>query len=98
MRKMLRARTLVVAFLLGGSAIAAEQTVNLSVGNMYCEVCSLLLDKKLSEVPGGSAVAVSYDEKTAVVTFDDERTNVEALASVCTELGYTTQVQTSPSK
>lgn len=96
MNIILRAGVLVTAFLSGGTVLADERTVTLSVGNMYCEVCSLLLEKKLTEVPGVSAVDVSYANKTAKITFDDEKTNVDAFGSMCTELGYTSQVVASP--
>jgi mercuric ion binding protein len=39
-------------------------------------------------VPGVKAVSVSYDDKTAVVTFDDATANVEALRTAMTNAGY----------
>jgi mercuric ion binding protein len=39
-------------------------------------------------VPGVSKAVVSYKDKTAVVTYDDSRTDVTALTHATTEAGY----------
>jgi mercuric ion binding protein len=42
----------------------------------------------LEPVPGVTKVAVSYKDKTAIVTFDDARTGVNALTTATTNAGY----------
>ena len=46
----------------------------------------------LQSVPGVKAVSVSYEAKTAVVTFDDTKTNAEALKTATTNAGYPSRV------
>jgi mercuric ion binding protein len=70
------------------TAFAAERTVTLAVQNMYCSACPHTVKSSLQSVPGVKAVSVSYQDKTAVVTFDDERTNVKALTAATTNAGY----------
>lgn len=81
-----------VGLLTSGVAFAAEQTVKLAVANMYCAACPSTVEKSLSAVPGVTKVAVSFKEKTAVVTFDDQKTNVPALLAAPTNAGYPTKL------
>jgi len=69
-------------------AFAAQKTVTLDVRNMYCAACPAIVKGSLTVVPGVNNVAVSYQRKTAVVTFDDTRTNVSALVAATTDAGY----------
>ncbi|WP_028347218.1 mercury resistance system periplasmic binding protein MerP [Bradyrhizobium murdochi] len=75
--------------LLGSStAFAAERTVRLAVKNMYCAACPHTVKASLAAVPGVAKVAVSYKDKTAIVTFDDAKTSVNALTAATTNAGY----------
>lgn len=38
----------------------------------------------LERVPGVAKIAVSYEDKTAIMTFDDEKTGVSALTTAAT--------------
>lgn len=84
-----------VAFGLIGSAtaFAAERTVILAVQNMYCAACPHTVKSSLRAVPGIKAVSVSFENKTAIVTFDDAKTNVKALTSATTNAGYPSAVK-----
>jgi cation transport ATPase len=42
----------------------------------------------LEAVPGVAKVVVSYQDKTAIVTFDDSKTDVKTLTDVTTSAGY----------
>jgi mercuric ion binding protein len=75
-----------------GIAAAAERTVTLAVGNMYCASCPLTVKKALSAVPGVIKADVSYKDKSAVVTFDDQKANVQALIDAATRAGYPTKL------
>ncbi len=75
--------------LVGSSAaLAADRTVRLAVENMYCAACPHTVKSALQAVPGVKAVSVSFADKTAVVTFDDAKTDVKALTKATTEAGY----------
>ena len=79
--------------LIGSSvALAAERTVTLTVQNMFCAACPHTVKSSLQSVPGVKAVSVSYEDKTAVVTFDDAKANVEALRTATTNAGYPSRV------
>lgn len=77
-----------VVFGLVAPALAATRTVTLHVDNMYCEMCPLTVKKSLTKVSGVSAAKVSFEKKTATVTFDDAKTNVAAMIAATTNAGY----------
>jgi len=88
MNKLLASVTLAVSILVSSATFAAEKTITLAVNNMYCADCPFIVRKSLEAVPGVSKAVVSYKEKTAVVTYDDTRTDVTALTRATTEAGY----------
>lgn len=92
MKRLATLVALTAALLGSGTAYAAEQTVKLAVANMSCATCAPIVRKSLSVMPGVSKVAVSLEEKSAVVTFDDQKTNVQALIDAVTKAGYPTKL------
>lgn len=88
MSRMIAIATAAGFLLSVGTALAAERTVTLKVDNMYCELCPLTVKKSLTKVDGVSAAKVSFEKKTATVTFDDAKTNVAALVAATTNAGY----------
>jgi mercuric ion binding protein len=87
MKRILGAAVLATVFL--ASAVhAGEQTMTLAVENMTCASCPYIVRKAMASVPGVTKVDVSYAEKTAVVTFDDATTTVEAVARASADAGY----------
>ena len=51
----------------------------LAVQNMYCAACPHTVKASLEAVPGVTKVVVSFKEKTAVVTYDDEKSDTSFL-------------------
>lgn len=88
MSKLVASVALAVSVLASSTALAAEKTITLAVKNMYCADCPFVVRKSLEAVPGVSKAVVSYKDKTAVVTYDDTRTDVTALTGATTEAGY----------
>ena len=86
------AAALALGLLLSTAAAAAERTVTLAVENMYCAACPYIVKQTLAAVPGVSEVEVSYEKKTAVVVFDDDKTNPEALTDATFGIGYPSSV------
>jgi mercuric ion binding protein len=83
----------VAAMVLAGTvASAAERTVTLAVDNMYCEACPYIVKKSLASVSGVETVVVSYEQKSATVTYDDQKTTLDALTSATTQAGYPSRV------
>jgi mercuric ion binding protein len=77
-----------LTLLVSSNAFAAEQTVTLAVKNMYCAACPHTVKASLQAVPGVKQALVSYQEKTAVVTYDDAKTDVKGLIAATTNAGY----------
>ena len=88
MTKLLTSVALAVGVLASSSAFAADKTITLAVKNMYCADCPFIVKKSLEAVPGVAKAIVTYKDKTAVVTFDDSKTNVNALTTATTNAGY----------
>lgn len=70
------------------AAWAAERTVTLAVENMYCASCPYIVKKTMAAVPGVSKVDVSFKNKSAVVTYDDTQTTLDAVTKASADAGY----------
>jgi mercuric ion binding protein len=88
MRKLPLIAMFTLAMLASSNALAADQTVTLAVKNMYCAACPFTVKASLQAVPGVKQAVVSYKEKTAIVTYDDASTDVNALVAATTNAGY----------
>ncbi len=75
------------------SAAAAERTVTLAVENMTCAACPYMVKQTLAAVPGVRDVQVSYETKTAVVIFDDQKTGPDALTDATFDMGYPSEIK-----
>jgi len=96
MKRLVTLVAVAAGLLASATAYAAEQTVKLAVGNMYCAGCPYTVEKSLSAVPGVNKVTVSFKEKSAVVTFDDQKTGVQALIAAATNAGYPAKLAVAP--
>jgi mercuric ion binding protein len=81
----------VVALLLAAPAWASPQTVTLNVSGMTCAACPITVKKALEKVGGVSKVDVRYEKKQVLVTFDDAKTNTDALVKATMDAGYPSQ-------
>jgi len=88
MSKPLACVAMAVSVFASSAAGAAEKTITLAVKNMYCAACPHTVKASLQAVAGVKAVTVSYEDKTAIVTYDDTRTDVKALTAATTDAGY----------
>ena len=70
------------------SAALATQTVTLAVPDMSCSTCPIQVKQALSKVPGVSAASASLEKKEAVVTYDEGKTNAEALMKATADIGF----------
>jgi len=75
-----------------GMVRAAEQTATLKVDNMFCASCPYIVQRALSSVNGVDRVTVSFAKKTAIVVYDDAKTNVDALTAATRKWGYPSTV------
>ena len=88
MIKLVASFAFVLGVLASSASSAAERTLTLAVQNMYCDACPLIVHKSLEAVPGVARAVVSFKDKTAVVTYDDSRTDIEALTAATSRAGY----------
>ncbi len=77
------------------SATAAPATVTLAVPSMDCPVCPITVKKALTKVNGVSQAKVDFDKRQATVTFDDAKTNVQALTLATKNVGYPSMLITT---
>jgi mercuric ion binding protein len=88
--------TFLVISLLVSNALAAEKAVILSVSKMTCAACPYIVEQTLAAVPGVITAKVSFEHKTATVTFDDSKTDVSALTAATTNAGYPSELVARP--
>lgn len=82
-------RISLAAMLLASAAtFAAERTAALAVENLTCPSCPYILKQSLKRLPGVKHVEVSFEQKTALVTFDDAKTDVVALTKAAHDAGF----------
>jgi mercuric ion binding protein len=93
MTKALAAALFGISLLASPTAHAAERTITLSVPGMDCAACPVIVKSSLEAVPGVAKVVVSYAEKTAVVTFDDQKTMTSALMAATSHVGYPSTIK-----
>ena len=93
MLKLLASTALGICLMASPVAFAGERTVTLAVKNMYCAACPHTVQASLQAVPGVGKVVVSYKDKTAIVTYDDARTDVPALTAATTNAGYPSELK-----
>ena len=86
--KLIASAAFLLAVVATSSALAAERTVTLAVQNMDCAACPHTVKASLEAVTGVAKVVVSYENKTAVVTYDVTKTDLEALTTATTNAGY----------
>src|SRR6266852_1527265 len=72
-------------------AWASPRTVTLNVSGMTCAACPITVKKALEKVGGVSKVEVRFEKKQVLVTFDDAKTNTDALVKATTDAGYPSQ-------
>lgn len=78
--------------LLSLTAWSEPQTVTLNLPTMNCAMCPITVKKALNKVDGVTRVEVSYENKQAVVTFDDTQISAETLVEATTNAGYPSSI------
>lgn len=89
---------LLVALLLSSSPLVAsesDETVKFEVAEMTCATCPIAVKKAMQRVDGVIDVEVSYEDKTAVVTFDPKQTTPDEIGQASTDVGFPATVTES---
>ncbi|MBI1246869.1 mercury resistance system periplasmic binding protein MerP [bacterium] len=82
------AALIILAATVSAPVWAATKTVTLSVSGMTCAACPITVRKAISKVAGVEKTEIIFEKQQAVVTFDDTKTNVEALTKATENAGY----------
>lgn len=83
----------ILGMILGtGAAAAKEQVITLAIEGMTCSMCPVTVRKALEMQEGVSEADVSLEPPRAVVTFDDERIDVQTLMVTTTNAGFPSSV------
>ena len=88
MKTSLSALALIASVMVAPAAFAGERTMTFTVDNMTCASCPYIVKTSMAAVPGVAKVAVSFQTRTATVTFDDARTNPDAIAAASMNAGF----------
>jgi periplasmic mercuric ion binding protein len=88
MKKLSSALVLIGSIMMASAALAGERTATFAVDNMTCSACPFIVKSSMAAVPGVATVAVSFEAKTATVTFDEGKTNPDNIAAASTHAGY----------
>jgi len=70
------------------SHAAETKIITLDVPGMTCKFCPITIRKALKKVPGVTKVKSAFETKTATVTFDPAKTNIETLIKTTANAGY----------
>ena len=63
-------------------------TKTFKIKGMHCASCSSIIEKEFKKTAGVTSAEVNYGTETAKVTFDETKTNAEALSKTIEPLGY----------
>ena len=88
MNKLIAHAAFAFGIIASPAVMAADRTITLAVNNMDCAACPSIVKGSLEAVPGVAKVAVAFKDKTATVTYDDAKANVNQLTSATTNAGY----------
>ena len=64
------------------------QTVTIKTPTVQCESCKKRIEDYLMREDGVTKAVVDYKRKTAKVTFNSERTNIENIKTAIANVGY----------
>jgi mercuric ion binding protein len=73
---------------LAGPALAAPQTVTLSVPAMSCASCPVTIKVALSKVPGVASIKSDLSKRQTTVAYDDAKTDLAALSKATADAGF----------
>ena len=88
MNKLVAPAAFVAVVVASPAVMAADRTITLSVKNMDCAACPSIVKASLQAAPVVTRVAVSYKDRTAIITYDNAKADVNQLTSATTKAGY----------
>ena len=88
--------TFALAAFVAAPAWAATRTATLSIPGMTCGACPITVHKALERLPGVEKIAIDEAKKQVSVTFDDAKTNLQALIQATDDAGYPSTIVGAP--
>jgi copper chaperone CopZ len=73
---------------LGSAAVAKEARAEFTVKGMSCGACAKGVEARLADLKGVKSAAVSYEESSASVVYDDETVTVEEIKKTIEKSGF----------
>lgn len=64
------------------------QTKKYSIAGMDCGSCAVSIEMLLSNQPGVKSAKVSFDEKQAVIEFEEQEFNLSEAEKIIKQMGY----------
>lgn len=92
MKKLIPSLAFAVLTSASSMAVAAEQTIKLSVPGMTCVSCPYMVKQAISAVDGIKAVEATMEDRSATVTFEDTLTSIKAIQQATADIGYRSSV------
>lgn len=92
MKRILILAGFIVILFSSNGIFAIEKTVKLEVRNFYCISCPYIVKSVLSSVNGVKKVVVSLFDRSATITFDDSKTNIDDLMKSIYNQGYPSRI------
>ena len=62
--------------------------ISLKIEGMHCKGCSNRLEKVLNNTDGVEKATVSFEDKKAIITFDESKTNIEKIKEAIEDSGF----------
>ena len=75
-------------FLANGFVQAAEKTVEISLPTIQCGSCIRTIDKALDKIGGVVNTDIDVENKKALITYDDTKTDVAKIEDAISSAGY----------
>jgi mercuric ion binding protein len=88
MNRIARITAVYATLLASSAALAGERTVTLVVDKMTCASCPYIVKQALTRVSGVKHANVSFEDKSATVTFDDAATSIAGLTKATAGVGF----------
>lgn len=67
----------------------------LKIQGMTCAACAKAVERASKKVDGVSEASVNIATEKLTVTFDENKTNLDAISAAITKAGYTASIETT---
>ena len=92
MRNAMKQVIAVMLLFMSGALSAEEKSVVLSVPGMKCPACPITVMVAIKRVQGVKSVNANFESKLAVVSYDDQLTNISSLQEAAKNVGFPSKV------